>query len=146
MPNPDDFADRPEPDVDAATEVISGLIGVYHAEGSLSGELRYWIGARLGRAHCALCDVTHGLFREKEEWRDCRSELPVPFETVHLDERSAALVAVTQDRTPCVVAEVGERLVVLLGPAAIEACDGDPVSLVEAIVVTAGDHGLAFAE
>jgi hypothetical protein len=27
--------------------------------------LSSFIGARLGRAHCALCDITHGLVRER---------------------------------------------------------------------------------
>ena len=37
---------------------------------ALVGEARYWIGARLGRAHCALCDITHGLFTERDDWRN----------------------------------------------------------------------------
>jgi hypothetical protein len=33
------------------------LIGVYAADGTVTGELAYFVGARLGRAHCALCDI-----------------------------------------------------------------------------------------
>jgi len=50
-------------------DTVRELIGVYDADGTLLGEARYWIGARLGRAHCALCDITHGLFTERADWR-----------------------------------------------------------------------------
>jgi hypothetical protein len=43
--------------------VIARLIGVYNAEGSLRGELAYLLGKLTGRAHCALCDITHGALR-----------------------------------------------------------------------------------
>ena len=45
------------------SQQIVRLIGVYDANGTLSGELAYWIGARLGRRHCSLCDITHGSVR-----------------------------------------------------------------------------------
>jgi hypothetical protein len=48
---------------------IRRLVGVYNANGSVGGELAYFIGARLGRAHCALCDITHGLVRERATWK-----------------------------------------------------------------------------
>lgn len=49
------------------------VIGVYDADGTAWGELRYWIGARVGRAHCSLCDITHGLVHERAEWRAARA-------------------------------------------------------------------------
>jgi hypothetical protein len=118
------------------------LLGVYHAEGTLSGELRYWIGARLGRAHCALCDITHGTFREKRTWQACRTTLPVPFETFHLDDQPAALAAVTAAATPCVVAETDDGFEVLLGPADLNACAGDPEALVGHLTEELADRDL----
>ncbi len=112
---------------------VDRLVGVYHAEGSLRGELSYWIGARLGRAHCALCDITHGTFRMKGQWRECRARLPVEFETVHLDERPADLVPLTDGHTPCVVASVDGAWVMVLEPDDLEACDGDGDALIDAI-------------
>ncbi|MBA2282333.1 MAG: hypothetical protein H0W25_14065 [Acidimicrobiia bacterium] len=40
---------------------ITRLIGVYDADGSVLGELSYFLKARLGRAHCALCDGNIGV-------------------------------------------------------------------------------------
>jgi hypothetical protein len=121
---------------------VDRLVGVYHAEGSLRGELSYWIGARLGRAHCALCDITHGSFRMKEQWRECRARLPVEFETVHLDERPADLVTLTDGHTPCVVASVDGAWVMVLGPDELDACEGDGDALIDAIVTTLARQGL----
>ncbi len=50
------------PDLDPVRHVVR-LIGVYDADGTLRGELGYWVGARLGRRHCSLCDITHALRR-----------------------------------------------------------------------------------
>jgi hypothetical protein len=124
------------------TRSVDRLVGVYHADGSLRGELSYWVGARLGRAHCALCDITHGTFRMKAQWRECRQRLPVEFETVHLDERPADLVGLTDGRTPCVTALVDGHWVMLLEPDDLEACHGDGDALVDAITVALASRGL----
>jgi hypothetical protein len=114
--------------------VITRLTGVYHAEGSLLGELRYVVGSRLGRTHCALCDITHGRVREKPAWRAARERLPVPFTAVHLDERTPEERAASDGATPCVLAHEDDGAIgVLLGPAELERCGGDPGALVAAI-------------
>jgi hypothetical protein len=131
-------------DGNVARTTVHRLTGVYNADGSVRGELSYWIGARLGRAHCALCDVTHGVLREKREWRVCRAKLPVTFRTVHLDEQDADLAAFTRARTPCVVAETSGGLEFLLGPVDLDACGGSPDSLVTRILEVAAERGLSF--
>jgi hypothetical protein len=115
-----------------ATEVRE-LVGVYHADGTVLGEISYWVKARLGRGHCQLCDITHGSVREKAEWRTCRATLPVPFTTVHLDERTPEVEQATEGRTPCVVAVTDDGPLVLLDPADLERCAGSPARLVEAV-------------
>lgn len=112
---------------------VTRLTGVYHADGSILGELKYVAGTLVGRAHCPLCDITHGRVREKAQWRAARERLPLPFTAVHLDERSAAEAAVSDGHTPCVLAHTGAGIELLLGPAALSACDKDPAALVAAI-------------
>jgi hypothetical protein len=73
--------------IERESQMIKGLVGIYNAEGTLRGELTYWVGARLGREHCGLCDITHGSVREKAEWKRCRAGLPVPFDTFHRDDQ-----------------------------------------------------------
>ena len=85
---------------------IRRLVGVYNARGTVSGELAYFIGARLGRAHCALCEVTHGLVRERPEWKQCRQTLAVPFAMYHLNDRPLAVSTACGGVAP-VVAPLG---------------------------------------
>jgi hypothetical protein len=112
---------------------VRSLVGVYHANGTVLGELSYWVKARLGRGHCALCDITHGSVREKAAWRDCRATLAVPMTTVHLDERTPEVAAATEGRTPCVAAVTDAGVEVLLSSEQLEACHGDPGRLAAAI-------------
>lgn len=118
------------------------LVGVYHASGTPWGEISYWLKARAGVAHCALCDITHGSVREKAEWKECRARLPVPLVTVHLNERDRTLRSFTENRTPCVVADTTDGLVMLVDDAELTACAGSPECLVAAISTNASVLGL----
>ena len=127
---------------------IVALTGVYDADGTLVGELRYWFGARLGRTHCALCDITHGSVRERPEWRACRDDLSVPFTTVHRDEQTDAVAAATSGAYPAVVATLddGTTVRILDGPALVRAADAPdrPAALVAAIEAAAAAQGLGW--
>ena len=121
---------------------VTRLVGVYDADGTLAGELRYWVGARVGRAHSALCDITHGLVRERADWRACRSTLSVEFATYHRDDQPDAVRAATGDRAPVVVAETDGGVVVLLDGPALDACGGSPEQLVTAVADAVAAHDL----
>jgi hypothetical protein len=112
---------------------VRSLVGVYHANGTILGELSYWVKARLGRGHCALCDITHGSVREKASWRDCRDALAVPMTTVHLDERTPDVAAATDGRTPCIAAVTDAGVEILLTTGELDRCGGDPARLAAAI-------------
>ena len=45
------------------------LIGAYHADGGLMGELSCPVGKVRGAAHCPLCDIAHQVLWTKAEWR-----------------------------------------------------------------------------
>jgi hypothetical protein len=123
---------------------IQRLVGVYDADGTLRGELTYFVGARLGRAHCALCDITHGLVRAKPDWQRCKEGLPVPFDTYHRDDQPAAVRAATGDTAPVVVAETGDGVVTLLDGADLDACGGSIDAMVTAIEQAAEARGLSW--
>jgi hypothetical protein len=124
---------------------IGSLTGVYNARGTITGELAYLAGKLSGRAHCGLCDITHGLrLHERKEWREQRRRLRVPFETVHLDERSPE-VARACPTAPCVVAHTDDGVIPLLGPAEINAFAGNGEELISAIDRAATRRGLTFA-
>ena len=121
------------------------LVGVYDADHTLRGELSYWVGARLGRAHCSLCDITHGTFREKADWQACRAGLPIPFDTFHRDDQPDAVRAAVAGAAPVVVAETdaGEIVPLLDGPA-LDACSGSVEALVAAVERAVADAGLTW--
>lgn len=120
---------------------VERYVGIYHANGSLTGELAYFVGKRLGRSHCALCDITHGLVSTKPAWQRCRVMLPVRFETLHLDERDDEMRALTEGRTPCVVVEGHGMREILLGRDDLEACKGSPDALVQALEQAGAERG-----
>jgi hypothetical protein len=112
---------------------IRRLVGVYDADGTLRGEVAYWVGARLGRAHCSLCDITHGSVREKSSWKTCRAGLPVEFDTFHRNDQPDDVRVALEGVTPAVVADTTDGILLLLGPEELEACGGDPDALMAAI-------------
>lgn len=130
------------PSVEA--EKIIRLIGVYDADGTVRGELWYWVGARLGRAHCALCDITHGSVRERTDWKQCRAALPVLFDTYHRNDQPDPVRTAIDGQVPVVVAETTAGIVMLLGPAELDRCDGQVQRLTEAIERAVNDHGLRW--
>jgi hypothetical protein len=123
---------------------VRRLVGVYDADGSWRGELAYWIGARLGRRHCSLCDITHGSVRERPEWAACKSEMPVEFVTFHRDDQPDEVRAAACGRVPVVVADTDRGLVLLLDPGQLDACDGSIERLISAIETAVTEAGLAW--
>ncbi len=129
----------------ASGATVVRLVGVYDAEGTVRGEVSYWVGARLGRAHCSLCDITHGLLRERSEWRDCRDALPVPFDTYHRDDQPAAVRDAAEGVVPVVLAETPVGFVVLLGPEQLDECDASVSEFSDALDRSLAAAGLSIA-
>jgi hypothetical protein len=120
---------------------VRRLIGVYDADGGLRGEIAYLAGKLAGR-HCTLCDITHSPVRRRREWDSYTSSLPVPFDVVHRNERSAALQRVTEGREACVVAECRDgSLVFLLSNEAL-AQAADVAGLAQAVASAIAEAGL----
>ena len=111
---------------------------------SAIGELKYFIGARLGRTHCALCDITHGLVRSKPEWRTCRERLPVGFDTFHRDDQPEVLRRMGL-ALPVVAAETDTGYVALLGPDELASCRGSVDALIAALDRSLRERNLEWA-
>jgi hypothetical protein len=108
---------------------IDRLIFVFSAD---SGTLNAFLDSAkklLRIKGCTLCAITHGLAGEKSEWRDCKEELGVPIDYVHRDEVSGDLQRIVGDKLPCVVAQTGDDLVLVLGPDVLERCQGSVADL-----------------
>lgn len=120
---------------------ISEFVGVYDADASLVGEVSYWIGARLGRRHCSLCDLTHGLFTKKAEWTQCTRRLSVPFATFHRDDASDEVLHAAGGSFPVVLARRGGRLGVVITPAELEQFGGSTSAFADHLARLLEDDG-----
>ena len=131
-------------DPDPVRRPVQRLVGVYDADGSLRGEVAYWIRARLGRAHCALCDITHSSVRERSEWKACRTSLPVPFELFHRDDQPPEVRAAAGTEAPYVLAATESDLVLLLDGDALESCGGEIDAFADALDRALRRQGLTW--
>jgi len=117
------------------------LIGVCNADGTVIGELAYFVGSHFGRKHCSLCDIAHGQLCQNSEWQACRTELPLLFDTFHRNDQPDEVRSATENTAPVVVAQTDLNLVVPLGPDALSGCDSSVAELmtaVDAAVIHAG--------
>lgn len=124
---------------------VRRLVGIYDAEGTLRGELTYLFARSLGRAHCALCDITHGRLRPRRDFQQAVLDLPVAFDFVHTDTSSPGQRAASGGLAPCVLAETDAGTVVVLGRDEIERCAGDPTALIAAIRRVVDELGLRWS-
>ena len=114
------------------------LIGVYDADATLWGEMSYWVGARFGVRHCSLCDITHSLFREKSQWRQCQSKLEhdlhIEFETFHRNDQPDDVRACIDGDYPAVVMRGDDgKVSMFMSAGEIEACGVSPEQFVAEI-------------
>ncbi|CAB4622415.1 unannotated protein [freshwater metagenome] len=107
------------------TSNVVEFIGVYDTDSTLLGEVSYWIGARLGRNHCSLCELTHGLFTEKREWKECASDLGVPFSTFHRNDAPDDVIAALNGSFPAVLQRTTNGLTIILTNQALESFSGN---------------------
>ena len=111
------------------------LAMVYDADGGLVGEVRYVVGHLLGRAECALCDITHGGVRRKEAFDELAAELEADghrVEVHHRNEQTEAQAGASAGHLPCIVARgraEGDTWSILVDREALEACAGDVAAL-----------------
>ncbi|MFM7263331.1 MAG: hypothetical protein ACKO1X_06220 [Acidimicrobiales bacterium] len=104
---------------------VTEFVGVYDADSTLLGEVSYWIGARLGTRHCSLCELTHGLFTLRSEWKECRRSLSVHVSTYHRNDAPADVLEAASGVFPVVLARTSGALTVVLWPGDLEEFHGD---------------------
>ena len=106
------------------TSNITELIGVYDADSTLLGEISYWVGARFGITHCSLCELTHGLFTRKSEWKQCAESLAIPFRLFHRDDAPDDVLIVLAGEFPAVLQRTNNGVSVILTKDQLEQFDG----------------------
>jgi hypothetical protein len=110
---------------------IVEFIGIYDADSTVRGEISYWMGARLGRTHCSLCDITHGLFTPKKQWTQCANDLSIPFVTFHRNDAPAEVLEAAQGKFPVVLARTSSSLEIVIAREELNALEGSPERLAQ---------------
>ena len=106
------------------TSNITELIGVYDADSTLFGEISYWVGARFGITHCSLCELTHGVFTKKSEWKQCAESFTVPFHLFHRDDAPHDVLLALAGQFPAVLQRTNNDVSVILTKDELERFDG----------------------
>lgn len=109
------------------------IIGVYHANGGIFGEIAYVFGKIFGTTECALCDLTHRMVSEKSNVQSWRCGLSYALTFKHLNELSAQMSDRVSNQSPCVVLKHGGELKILINRDELKAMNGDEQSLMSCI-------------
>lgn len=99
------------------------LLFVYNADGGLLhaiGDIAHKILSP-ATYPCRLCELTHGYFRERAEWRAFVADLGVKCTFLHRSELDP-VDDVDPEQLPAVYRRVGDCLQRCLGPDALNAC------------------------
>lgn len=112
---------------------VSEFIGIYDANSTIVGEISYWIGARLGTRHCSLCELTHGVFTQKSEWKSCSISLSVPFSTFHRNDAPSDAIAAAAGQYPVVLARIESEIRIVFTPEKLKDFNGDTTEFIAAL-------------
>ncbi|HWW62055.1 MAG TPA: hypothetical protein VN181_11860 [Thermoanaerobaculia bacterium] len=125
--------------------MIDRLLFVYNAD---SGPLAAIVDSAkklLSINGCPLCSLTHSLVGERSEWKSCKDTLGVPIDYVHRNEVTSRMRdALGDSALPCVLAQAGDDIVVLLTSDTIKRCNGSIADLRGRLSVHAAMRELAF--
>ena len=101
------------------------LYAIYDADGSLVGELRYLVDKFLGRANCALCDLSHGWHPAgKRAWRQ-QQGATTQLSWLHRDEVPHHVLTHVSESLPCIAMATQDRVDILISKDQLAGCDGD---------------------
>ena len=101
------------------------LYAIYDADGSLVGELRYLVDKFLGRADCALCDLSHGWHPAgKRAWRQ-KQGATTQLTWLHRDEVPHHVLVHVSESLPCVATDTHGNVDILISKDELAGCEGN---------------------
>jgi hypothetical protein len=123
---------------------IARLILIYNANAGLSAAIIDSARKLFHLNPCSLCSITHGLTKEKAEWRDCQRELGAPIDYLHKDELTSPIKEIAGEQLPCVLAQVEDAIVPLLSAEKLASCHGAVSILKAQLLDSAAANNLEF--
>ena len=98
---------------------------IYDADGSFLGEVRYLRDKCLGKAECALCDLSHGWNPlGRSDWRR-RKGVSASLHWLHRDELPHHVADQVEDQLPCIAVDRNGEIEIVIGREALRGCEGD---------------------
>ena len=98
---------------------------VYDTDGSWLGELRYLKDKCLGRAECALCDLSHGWNPLGKSAFNRRQGAAANLVWAHRDELPERVLMQVKDHLPCVAVDNRDAVEIVISRGALKGCKGD---------------------
>ncbi|MBI4852953.1 MAG: hypothetical protein HY819_14275 [Acidobacteria bacterium] len=111
------------------SQAIERLIFIYNANSGLASAISDSAKKLFKLKACGLCTITHGLLKEKQEWKNCESELNLPIDYFHKDDYPNDLKEIVKDKLPCILAKTTPKPIILLNDEEINSCAGDVANL-----------------
>lgn len=104
---------------------IDKIYFVWNEDFSLAAVFRAVGEVLRGKHSCSLCDIAYNRVTKKPEWKDYRRSLEIPSEELYRNQLIPTQREAAESEFPVVLADAGERVVVLLGKQEIDSCNGD---------------------
>ena len=98
---------------------------IFDAQGSFLGEISHFFKKYVFGQSCSMCDISHNLTGEKQEWRDMSETLEYDIKLLHIDEMDSMLEKFVSNSTPCVVASMKSGFKLLANREELSACAGN---------------------
>ena len=98
---------------------------IYNAEGSIKGELKYLYEKYFKDIKCSMCDITHGVFKQKKKWASKCLESKLNIECLHLDELPNDIKDLVINKAPCVVSQINSTNKIIINNKELANMSGD---------------------
>ena len=98
------------------------IFGIYDGDGTILGEIKYFLAKHFLGRECSLCDITHGdSFRGKTAWRNNLDQI----EWLHRNDQTEEMSAFTRNHLPMVIRQSNGHFDILLSADDLAKCKGD---------------------
>lgn len=101
---------------------------IYDGDAGMLPMLADVVKKTFGFEECPLCEITYSAVGKRGEWKNCEAKLPYPVVHRHRNDIPNAWKQ-QLGPLPVVALQDGDRISLLLDPAAIRSCQADPQCL-----------------
>ena len=110
------------------------VVGIFNADASVLGELRYTLSKLTGQSSCALCDITNGWNPfGKKSWKEACAESELQIDLIHRNEATLDELRVAEP-LPAFITEKNNEWKVLMRGQEMPAFQNNPSALLAELI------------